>query len=66
MSTIIDLVLRVNQPNAGDPVPGVLCVLRVRIVIGVSGESRSEVEEAPVRDGVLVIVTAEPLVDLPA
>jgi hypothetical protein len=64
--TVEDVVILINEPDARHPVPRLLGVLGVRRVVGVQREARPDVEEAPIRDRVLVVVPVEVAVCLPA
>jgi hypothetical protein len=66
MSTVVDVVVRIHQSNAGNPIPSLLCLLCVCIVVCVSSKTSTKVEEAAVRDRVLVIVSGKVLVHLPS
>jgi hypothetical protein len=66
MGSVVDIVAVVHQADGLDPRPGLLGMLRIRVVTGVSRQSRAQVEEASVGDGVLVIVTRQVRVDLPS
>lgn len=65
MGTVVDLVIGVYQPYAGCPIPNLLGVVSVGVIVGVSGKPGAEVEEASIRNGVLVVVTTEVRVHLP-
>ena len=66
MCTIVNVVARIHQSNAGNPVPGRLRVLSICIIVCISRKSGTEIEETAVRNGVLVIVTGKVGIDLPA
>ena len=66
VGSIINVVVCVHQSNILYPIPNSFRVLGVGIVIGVSGKSSTEIEEAAVRDRVLVIVSGEIWVYLPS
>lgn len=65
MGTIIDLVIGVYQPHAGRPVPDLLGIFGICLIISVPGEPGTEVEEAAVCNGVLVVIPTEERVNLP-
>lgn len=62
---VIDVIFIINEPHVRDPVPGLLRPVAVRVVPRVACEARPEREEAPVRDGVLVVVAVVEGEDLP-
>jgi hypothetical protein len=66
VSTIIDIVVLVHQTNARNPIPDDLCMLSICIVGGISSKTGTKVEEAAVRDGVLVVVSGKIWVHLPS
>lgn len=66
MRAVVDVVVVVDEPDAPHPLPRLLGPVRVRLVVEVAGESRPQVEEAAVRDGILVVVAVIRERDLPA
>lgn len=61
---IIDIVIRIYQPDIPQPIPSLLRPLRIQIIARISCQSAREIEETPVGNCVLQIVTSD-LVDLP-
>jgi len=66
VASVIDVEVLVDVPDTRHPVPCSLGPVSVRLVVGVACETRGDVEEADVCDGVLVGVTAVRVGDLPA
>ena len=66
MSTIIDIPICIHQSNSLDPIPGFFGVLSVGGIVGVLGQSGTDIEEAAVRNRVLVIITGEIWIHLPS
>ena len=66
VSTIIDIVLGVHQPDARHPIPSLLRKGGICIIVCVSGKAGTEVEETAIGNGVLVIVSRKILVHLPS
>jgi len=65
MGTIVNSVVLVHQPNTPDPIPDHFDMLSVTIVASVPGETCTNIEEAAIGNGVLVIITSEVRIDLP-
>lgn len=59
MRAIVDIVVSVHEPNARNPVPGLLGPVSIGLVVGVASQPCTEVEEASVRNAwrVLVLIT---------
>ena len=65
VSTVVEEVVRAAEADLAAPVPHPVGPLCVCVVAGVGGQSSGHVEEAAVRDCVLVIVTVVEGEDLP-
>jgi hypothetical protein len=63
--SVIDVIILIHQTDSCNPVPDYLCVLSIRVVVGVSSESSTKVEEASIRNGVLIVVPGKIWVNLP-
>jgi hypothetical protein len=63
--SVIDVIILIHQTDCCNPIPDYLCVLSIRVVVGVSSESSTKVEEASVRNGVLIVVSGKIWVNLP-
>lgn len=50
MSTIVDVVVVVHEPDASNPVPSLLGPVGIGLIVGVASQPCTEVEEAAVRD----------------
>ncbi len=61
---IIDIVIRIYQPDIPQPIPSLLRPLRIQVIVRIPCQSAREVEETSVGNRVLQIVTSD-LVDLP-
>lgn len=60
MSTIVDVIVSVHEPDTCNPVPSLLCPVGVGLVVGVASQSCTEVEEAAVGNTWRILVlTAE-------
>jgi len=66
VSPIVNVVLCIHQPNARNPIPSLLRKASVGIITGISSKASTEVEEAAICNGVLVIVSSKILVHLPS
>jgi hypothetical protein len=66
VSTIINIPLGIHQSNSLDPIPGLLGVLSIGIIVRVFGQSSADIEEASVRNRVLVVVSGEIWIHLPS
>ncbi len=64
--TIIKEVLLIHQTTGLRPIEGLLGPLCVAVVPSVQGETSAKVEEASIRDGVLVVITSIEGEDLPS
>lgn len=65
MGSVVDLVGVIYQAHASCPIPSPLGEVGVGVVVGVPGKAGAEVEEAAIRNGVLVVVSTEERVHLP-
>lgn len=65
VSAIVKEVVGVSKVDVADPIPHPVSPLSVGVVTGVSGQAGGHIEEAAVRDGVLVIVAGVEREDLP-
>jgi hypothetical protein len=50
-------IIRADDTNTGDPVPGLHGVLSIRSIVRIPGQTGSHVEEDTISDGILVVVT---------
>ena len=48
LSTVIDEVVACEQRCLNDPVVGLVSPIRVRLITGISSQTRSQLEEAPI------------------
>ncbi len=65
MGSIVDVVISIHQTHVLNPIPGLLRMLGIGGIVRVSRKSGTDVEEAAVRNGVLVIVSSQVWVYLP-
>ena len=66
LRTVKDLVRRRHQSNILHPIPSLDSPFRIGLVASVQGQSRGQVEEASVRDGVFVSITVVEWENLPS
>lgn len=57
VGTVVDVVVVIHESNTSHPVPSGLGPGRVGFVVGVASKTRTEVEEAAVRNAVLVVIS---------
>lgn len=63
---VVEEITRANEANVGRPVPRLCRPLGVGGIAGIPGEACGQIEEAALRDGVLVRVTGVEGKDLPS
>lgn len=66
IGAIIDIVLGVNEANSFYPVPSLVSPGGVRIISSIPGQSGTEVEKAPIGDGIFVVISDVKLINLPS
>ena len=66
MGSIVDVVAVIYQAHASCPIPSFLREVGVGVVVGVPRKAGAEVEEAAVRNGVLVVISTEEREHLPS
>lgn len=65
IASVKEVVLRISQSDRGHPVPHPLCQFEIRVVPRINSQASSHVEEAAIRDGVLIVVAVVEGEDLP-